>query len=202
MCRLALAASVTLLLAIATTDAQVAGGDPCTQCPCPEDLDRDGRVGFPDLLALLAAWGGCLEPYACEVPWTCETKGTICNDSPLCVCFELFDGETFCVDLLADCNDMPFCPDGTCPPGLVCLIDSCCGETRCISLEWACLPGATGARPRPAIGTPTVTGTAGADGSASVGPCDLCFCPADLDRDGAAGVPDLLRVLGAWGACR
>lgn len=28
-------------------------------CPCPEDLNGDGVVSFPDVLALLAAWGPC-----------------------------------------------------------------------------------------------------------------------------------------------
>jgi T5SS/PEP-CTERM-associated repeat protein len=28
---------------------------------CPEDVDEDGTVGFGDLLAILAAWGPCLE---------------------------------------------------------------------------------------------------------------------------------------------
>lgn len=26
---------------------------------CPEDLDNSGDVGFPDLLAVLSAWGPC-----------------------------------------------------------------------------------------------------------------------------------------------
>ena len=29
------------------------------ELPCPADLDESGDVGFPDLLALLAAWGPC-----------------------------------------------------------------------------------------------------------------------------------------------
>ncbi len=34
-------------------------------CPCPGDLNGNGSVGILDLLALLAAWGECLDPLDC-----------------------------------------------------------------------------------------------------------------------------------------
>ncbi len=33
--------------------------------PCPADFDKSGDVGFPDLLALLAAWGQCTPGHDC-----------------------------------------------------------------------------------------------------------------------------------------
>lgn len=35
--------------------------DPCRNCPCPEDINRDGVVDFADLLRILRSWGPCPE---------------------------------------------------------------------------------------------------------------------------------------------
>ena len=42
---------------------------------CPEDLDGDGRVGFGDLVALLAAWGAC--PKEGECPEDLDGNGVV-----------------------------------------------------------------------------------------------------------------------------
>lgn len=40
---------------------------------------------------------------------------------------ELFDGRRDCLYFFGDCNLAPACPDGVCPDGMVCLINTCCG---------------------------------------------------------------------------
>ncbi len=50
--------------------------DAAEACDCPWDLNGDGNVGVPDLLALLAAWGPCPDPPA-ECPADFDGDGSV-----------------------------------------------------------------------------------------------------------------------------
>jgi hypothetical protein len=115
-------------------------GDPCNDCPCPEDINRDGTVDTADLVRLLAAWGDCEdEPYDCDNPGVCEAGFEECDDAGKCLCFTTFDGGGYC-QVPQSCDVLFPCEGGECPGGFVCVVDDCCGLEGggCVSLDVAC----------------------------------------------------------------
>jgi hypothetical protein len=115
--------------------------DPCSDCPCPEDINRDGTVDTADLVKLLAAWGDCEEEaYDCDNPGRCDKGFEACDETGECICFTRFDGSGYC-QFPQSCGDLFECAeDGSCPPGFVCVVDDCCGFVPggCVTLDAAC----------------------------------------------------------------
>lgn len=122
--------------------------------PC--DLDGGG-VGVVDLLALLGHWGPCPGSQGTCEPQYCLTYAPGCDPTnPDCICTETSFGEGFCIPGSTGCGDG--CPTGICPPGFVCVVNTCCvGGHICVPMTLTC-PGAPLAAP-PA-GTPTISGAA------------------------------------------
>ncbi len=101
--------------------------DPCADCPCPEDVNRDGTVSFADILRILAAWGDCPDEDSCPDPQVCG-EFVPCAE-PDCFCFTTFTGDGVCYrDFSCGAQD---CPDGNCPPGFVCVVETCCDVNKC-----------------------------------------------------------------------
>jgi hypothetical protein len=66
----------------------------------------------------------------CEVGFTCGDLLTQCpGAAPDCFCWTGFNGDFVCGN---DGSCGTTCFDGICPTGMVCIIDSCCGEPTCI----------------------------------------------------------------------
>lgn len=112
----------------------VCPGPPCTSA----DVNRDGLIGFADILAILGSFGDC-PGGVCTEGGSCD-KGYErgCGGDPDCACVELFDGTLVCH---SDFGCGEACPDGTCPPGFHCVRDSCCGPTVCAPDEALCGDG-------------------------------------------------------------
>ncbi len=111
---------------------KVEDDDPCADCPCPEDIDRGGTVDFQDVLVLLAQYGPCPgNENACDFPGVCGTYQVCGTGQPFnCFCWTLYDGTGACYqDFL--CDATIDCPDGDCPPGFVCVVENCCGVSKC-----------------------------------------------------------------------
>ncbi len=164
------------------------------ECVCPEDLDRDGRVAFSDILRILGAWGSCFD---CAMPGVCGEFPPCAGDE--CICVTGFDGSGLCIDGATTCGDP--CSGGTCPPGFVCLVNSCCGPTTCIPVGAQCPTDGLAAPPP---GTAVIGGVMGPDGRVVSNTAGICFnrqCLEDIDLDGRVAFSDIVRVLGAWGPC-
>jgi hypothetical protein len=116
-------------------------------CPgCPADLNASGAVDVFDLLILLGAWGPCPSD-GCN-PGDCAGSFPACGSGPECVCFEAFRGGGVCAIGPTPCGDP--CPTGFCPPGFVCITNTCCGFANCIPVSALCdtsLEGAPQAQP-------------------------------------------------------
>ena len=116
-------------------DAVQVRGGACLPPPvdCPEDVDGNGVVDMLDLKLLLAAWGVCDGPAVCDAGFICGGLIEPCPSSDLseCFCFTGFDGDVIC-GLNANCADLAICPDGVCPPGTQCAIDTCCANPVCL----------------------------------------------------------------------
>jgi hypothetical protein len=102
-----------------------------------------------------------------------ECKGANCatfipcsSDNPDCVCTTTSTGGGFCVPGSTSCGVTGACsgPNGDqCPPGNVCVVDTCCGGPVCIPVELnrECPPAAAhapAATSRASSGTGTVGG--------------------------------------------
>jgi V8-like Glu-specific endopeptidase len=99
-------------------------------CPpvCPADVHPpggNGMVNIDDLLRVINSWGPC--PSACASPWTCSGTIQTCrsNGAADCFCWTGFNNNAVCAQDFSCAS--PLCPDGTCPPGFVCVKNSCCG---------------------------------------------------------------------------
>jgi hypothetical protein len=137
--------------------------DPCDDCPCPEDINRDGTVDTADLVQLLAAWGDCEDgEFACDDPRECGTYEP-CTADPDCLCFRLSDGSGWCGSGSVSCDSVDPCEDGRCPAGFVCQVDTCCEGTICVPIETGCATGSAPTHDLPP-GTRTNAGVIGQDG--------------------------------------
>jgi hypothetical protein len=124
----------------------LANWGPCPGCPlnCPWDTAQpgdpppgpgtpDGLVGINDLIHLLANWGPCPTQNACDFPGICGTHLVCGIGTPFnCYCFEV-DNDPVTGACIQDffCADVLPCPPTGCPPGFVCVTDSCCGPAFC-----------------------------------------------------------------------
>ncbi len=123
---------------------------PCAGC-C-QDHNGDGVVNIVDLIKLLANWGPCPVPSNCDTPGVCGTYVSCDPVDPNCFCFTLADGTPFCGQSVS-CAGLVACPAGTCPPGFVCQVDTCCPDADiCVPIETKCPGGAASA---PSAGTPS-----------------------------------------------
>ncbi len=112
-------------------------GDPCLACPCPPDVNRDGQIGQADILAVLVTWGPCAIDNDCGAAGVCPNFVFGCNGTADCTCVALFDGSLACQ---REWQCGVECPDGVCPPGFHCVLDSCCGATSCAPDSALCAP--------------------------------------------------------------
>jgi hypothetical protein len=157
-------------------------------CPGPGDCClAHGSPGCAD--AECCGQVCAIDPFCCQVAWdascaaqalafpVCGCGGETCDD---CADgnVDSCEGEPACHDCLTPvgacacvleqpCSDLVPCPDGACPPGFVCCVNTCCFEPVCLPL---CAPGGAGRAPaRPLLPAGTVT---------SKGP----RAPADVQR--------------------
>jgi hypothetical protein len=103
--------------------------DPCDNCL--GDLNGDGAVDGGDLLLLLANWGPCPQPgctngFVCTPPFENYPCGDPGDD---CVCLFNFAGGISC-GRHAGCTMT--CVTGVCPDGMICAVDTCCGQPVCL----------------------------------------------------------------------
>jgi hypothetical protein len=94
---------------------------------------------------------------------TCATFTPCSSSNPDCICVSTPDPAiAFCVPGSTPCNIGPVCaPDGSCPPGMFCALDTCCGFNVCtpFTVGAACppdeqlAPGAGSAQARPRVKT-------------------------------------------------
>ncbi len=106
---------------------------PCAPV-CLGDIDQDDEVDFDDLLFVLRDWGPCPGGGTCDIGFECGDELTFCGPGEPCVCFTVPDGTFACGDSAVLCRDLQQCPDGTCPPGFACAVNTCCGMPVCIEL--------------------------------------------------------------------
>ena len=56
-----------------------------------------------------------------------------CNDNETCHDCVLPNGDCICVQA-GFCGELELCPDGDCPAGFFCCINTCCAEPVCLPL--------------------------------------------------------------------
>ena len=98
------------------------------------DLNADGIVGVDDLLIVIGNWGPC--PDACTEGFNCGDDADLftCGGDG-CYCMELFDGSDACLSVVeSTCDAYEPCPDGSCPPGFECVVNSCCPDPVCVPI--------------------------------------------------------------------
>jgi hypothetical protein len=82
--------------------------------------------------------GGCYDPSQCS---GCASGGVCDSFSPCpgnsnsdCFCADTAEGTSACV-LNQLCRNAPTCStSGDCPAGLLCIVDTCCGDSRCVAV--------------------------------------------------------------------
>jgi hypothetical protein len=153
-----------------------AGPTPYSDPLCPlihaGDINCDARCNLVDVVTLIAIIFQGLEP-PCD---PCggrnpECVGAECgtflpcnepNDCTQPVCATTWNGEGLCIEGATPCLDLPLCEDGNCPPGYVCIVNSCCGVPVCVPESAFCEqlpPSSQGATPQPlTTDGPTVGG--------------------------------------------
>lgn len=121
----------------------------------------DGVINIDDLLVIINGWGDC--PNQCAGGFVCSVVENQCRagTDPSCICFTSIDGNTVC-GLHGAC--IPCSVDGVCPPGFVCVVDTCCGKPACIAV-CGTGDGAGGAQQPLPPGTQTTAGIVGPDGT-------------------------------------
>ncbi|MHC4966216.1 MAG: YncE family protein, partial [Planctomycetota bacterium] len=141
----------------------------CTDNPfdCPGDGDcclGNGSRGCSD--AECCSLVCVIDPFCCQVEWDascadealafpecgcggdpCDDCGDgevdTCDDDPGCHDCLTPVGDCVCVQEQL-CHDLQLCPDGTCPPGYFCCVNTCCFEPVCMPL---CGAAASGPKP-------------------------------------------------------
>jgi hypothetical protein len=106
------------------------------------------------------AQAGTDPPGACT-GGTCGAYAPCSADNPDCVCVmtttEPGDG-VFCMPGSTPCAGLALCPGGfqDCPPGELCVFETCCGEPVCVPGDLECVTGPDPivlVRPRSGAGT-------------------------------------------------
>jgi hypothetical protein len=118
----------------------------------------DGVINIDDLLVIINGWGDC--PSQCPVGFVCGgPDNPPCREGSgsECVCFTSFNGNRVCAQH-GFCEGFE-CVNGSCPPGYVCVVDTCCGVPVCLPTCGQNLPPTA-----MAPGTRTSAGVVGADG--------------------------------------
>lgn len=135
------------------------GNDDCcfnsgTSTAVCTNLDSDagncGECGHVCNKCAVCSGGSCTcDHFICgnSLP-LCGTGG-----SGLCFCDNDIDGNCNCFDNFF-CNTFPACPNGQsdCPPGTLCVADTCCGQPTCLAICADNVRGAartTGSGPTP-----------------------------------------------------
>jgi hypothetical protein len=122
------------------------GASCCVAHPTPgcDDPDCEAAVCGVDPFCCDVEWDGICVGEAfdlcgdlcvagdCEVGFSCGQSPVPCASGPPCYCGTAFDGSFFCFEDTI-CPGAGPCPDGSCPAGTVCLINSCCGQPVCVS---------------------------------------------------------------------
>ncbi len=145
---------------------------------CPQTIGRINVAGVDpkgagggELIDNLQLWRE-VPQVNCDEPGVCGNFVN-CQDDPDCLCFRLADGTPFCGLGTVPCDGLTPCPDGTCPPGFVCQVDTCCDELAvCVSVETKCTGAAAPQGPPVAPGTLTTGGIAVEDVPAGPAPLD------------------------------
>lgn len=82
-----------------------------------------------------------------------ECKGANCSTfvpcssvNPDCVCTTTSSGGGFCVPGSTQCAGLDNCVAGSCPPGFLCAVDTCCGVPVCVATSLQCPPSPAGAK--------------------------------------------------------
>ncbi len=64
-----------------------------------------------------------------------DAYGGVGDSSVQCLCGKDFSGGGFCFEKFTPCEGLQRCPEGDCPEGFRCLVESCCGEPVCSPQE-------------------------------------------------------------------
>jgi hypothetical protein len=102
------------------------GHDGLDACECPADNESDAPKGWYVYCGEVAA-----EPPACTTGLSCGDAVPWCTDDNSCFCGTGYDGGLFCVPA-ATCSSVESCPDGNCPAGMTCIVDTCCDDPICL----------------------------------------------------------------------
>jgi hypothetical protein len=102
------------------------GHDGLDACECPADNESDAPKGWYVYCGEVAA-----EPPACTTGLSCGDAVPWCTDDNSCFCGTGYDGGLFCVPAL-NCSSVESCPDGNCPEGTTCIVDTCCDDPLCL----------------------------------------------------------------------
>jgi hypothetical protein len=120
------------------------GGSPLTR---REMLGKSARYGAmamatPLIASALVPVAAAAVSPACTGQVCFEFTGG-CNSRADCFCWTRFDLGGLCTpDFFCNDPDHPTCgPGNSCPGGSVCVINTCCGEGKCVPLSLECVPG-------------------------------------------------------------
>jgi hypothetical protein len=106
--------------------------------------------GFAEGISSIALYFQGFPPNECTSPGNCIDGFVQCGvGTPLnCFCFEVDHDPNvgLCIQDFF-CADVQPCPAGGCPPGFVCVTDSCCGPEFCVPIIKCDEPGAAPTEP-------------------------------------------------------
>ncbi|MEW5875806.1 MAG: hypothetical protein AB1752_11585 [Candidatus Zixiibacteriota bacterium] len=141
------------------------GPTPYSDPGCPlihaGDINCDGRCNLVDVVILIdMIFNGREAPCnVCSGP-NPECSGSVCgsylpcnepNDCSDPVCATTSAGGGVCVEGSTPCASLFPCVDGNCPPGYICIVNSCCVDPVCVPESAFCeqLPPGSQRTPQP-----------------------------------------------------
>jgi V8-like Glu-specific endopeptidase len=185
--------------------AGVGCGQTCSSGSCPA-----GQICVVDTCCNGGA-PTCIEEVPCEPADPLCDGGFVCGEEvnncegfegTTCYCWNGYGGGFVCGDGNVFCDEVPTCPNGSCPPGYVCAVDTCCNEPVCLpacdQVQNECsTPGTCGSYTQCGTGSPFDCLCWEIDGNPDVGQCfqdffcsDAFPCPAEGCPPGYACVTD------------